>query len=589
MRWLVMIIITSVGCPFTQAQSFNTQELISIMASDHAGHAQEEVAKIPVSGSSEPFLFDTLLPAAIAYQQKHPSRILQIHILRLQANAASNYRNFDPVRRIQPASIICLEEAVRLCYEEKNDVLLAEVFFDLAELYNLYGRFEEYMIMLSRAFDISSRLEAGTFPLSLRYNKYGGMCKAAYYLHSYAEAIQYGRLALASKPSSGDTENDIGEIYLLDLIGASHKKLNQPDSSISCYEQLLAKLPPFTNRRDFHVLWTAIANGNIGENKVYKGDYAAAQPMLDQWLQSALEFRDDFNASLARNALAALDFHTKRFDAALESWKQNFRWAVNVRNNEYAFNAAKGMAEIYRLKKIPDSAYHYLEQAALFNDSLQSFISQSGLQSVKANVKLDELQYSLEKSTLLLREEKQQKLQILVTVALLAIIGLLLYNRKRLQMRSKLQQTRERQLAAERETNEARNQVDEFIQRLKEKNDLIESLKLNLTAAESLKERQDIYDHLSSYTLMTDTEWIIFKDRFTRVHPSFFSNIATRFSKITPSEERMVTLIFLGLNKLQISNALGISPDSVTRSRHRLRQKLGLAKDDSLEEIILSC
>jgi DNA-binding CsgD family transcriptional regulator len=58
------------------------------------------------------------------------------------------------------------------------------------------------------------------------------------------------------------------------------------------------------------------------------------------------------------------------------------------------------------------------------------------------------------------------------------------------------------------------------------------------------------------------------------------------FPDITSAEQRMAALTRLRLTTRQIASMLGISVDSVHKSRQRLRQRLNLAADASLEEVL---
>jgi DNA-binding CsgD family transcriptional regulator len=52
---------------------------------------------------------------------------------------------------------------------------------------------------------------------------------------------------------------------------------------------------------------------------------------------------------------------------------------------------------------------------------------------------------------------------------------------------------------------------------------------------------------------------------------------------MTNAEQRMAALIKLRLSGKDAARILGISPDSVRKSRQRLRQRLGLQGDEELE------
>ncbi len=157
-----------------------------------------------------------------------------------------------------------------------------------------------------------------------------------------------------------------------------------------------------------------------------------------------------------------------------------------------------------------------MRQSQVFSDSLTAFSNRSGLQAVQSKVKLDHLQRSLENAAALLKEEKKSKQFLLASIVLVAIIATLLYNRQRLKAQNRLQGLAQQQREAELEARKTREEIENFVRHLKEKNDLIDSLRDKLSADSALKARQDILEGLAEYTLITDHEWEQFKTGFSK-------------------------------------------------------------------------
>lgn len=57
---------------------------------------------------------------------------------------------------------------------------------------------------------------------------------------------------------------------------------------------------------------------------------------------------------------------------------------------------------------------------------------------------------------------------------------------------------------------------------------------------------------------------------------------------ITPAEERVCLLIGRGCSNSEISDILEILPESVCKTRYRLRKRIGLHKGESLERWVES-
>jgi DNA-binding CsgD family transcriptional regulator len=86
--------------------------------------------------------------------------------------------------------------------------------------------------------------------------------------------------------------------------------------------------------------------------------------------------------------------------------------------------------------------------------------------------------------------------------------------------------------------------------------------------------------------ILTTNDWLRFRERFNEQFPQFVDKIKVQLPKLTPSEMRLVMLIKIGFDTLEVANVIGISTDSVYTSRYRLRKKLELMDDADLEHFI---
>ena len=76
------------------------------------------------------------------------------------------------------------------------------------------------------------------------------------------------------------------------------------------------------------------------------------------------------------------------------------------------------------------------------------------------------------------------------------------------------------------------------------------------------------------------------KTLFEKIHPLFFQQLKQKAADITLAEQRMAALTRLQLTSKQMAAMLGISVDSVHKTRQRLRQRLQLSNDINLDEYI---
>ena len=70
---------------------------------------------------------------------------------------------------------------------------------------------------------------------------------------------------------------------------------------------------------------------------------------------------------------------------------------------------------------------------------------------------------------------------------------------------------------------------------------------------------------------------------FEKVYPGFFHSLRQKSSDITLAELRMAALCKLQVPPKEAASLLGISPNSVNKTRQRLRSRLSLDPDVNLE------
>lgn len=79
-----------------------------------------------------------------------------------------------------------------------------------------------------------------------------------------------------------------------------------------------------------------------------------------------------------------------------------------------------------------------------------------------------------------------------------------------------------------------------------------------------------------------------FRHSFTALYPDFISNLRAKCTGLTPGDENLCMLIRIGQSSDDIALALGISRASVNSARYRIRKKLGMGKEESLDDLINS-
>lgn len=193
----------------------------------------------------------------------------------------------------------------------------------------------------------------------------------------------------------------------------------------------------------------------------------------------------------------------------------------------------------------------------------------------------------------------RQKTWLAVILSILLLLGVgfffqrkqFLTNTKLLSAEKELAETM--RLRAMEEKANYQRELQDYTQLLLEKNRIVDTLKNDLnqqitTYAQSLaiKNEQTLQNfsaQIMETTILTEADWRNFRHKFEQVHEGFFEKILQIVPDATEAELRLIALTKLQLANDEIAAVLGILPESVTKTRYRLRKKLN---DLDLGEVV---
>jgi DNA-binding CsgD family transcriptional regulator len=99
------------------------------------------------------------------------------------------------------------------------------------------------------------------------------------------------------------------------------------------------------------------------------------------------------------------------------------------------------------------------------------------------------------------------------------------------------------------------------------------------------KDNRQELETLTPSMLQTSGEFK-FRQCFELLYPLFLPRLREKVPSMTRREELLSMLIILKQDNKEIAELLAIAPRSVLMLRHRFRQKIGMATDNSLEDFI---
>lgn len=187
----------------------------------------------------------------------------------------------------------------------------------------------------------------------------------------------------------------------------------------------------------------------------------------------------------------------------------------------------------------------------------------------------------------------QRKIALITRTSLSVILLLIITGSALLFTKQKKKYKRKRK-EVEDELTESKLKLNELLSDLKSKNkeveayeEELEKLHQNLYKDEDkISEKQKILETLLSKPMMTDSQWLVFKRAFDKVHPEYFMKLQKSIPNISQAETRYMYFRKLNLSPKEIAYTLGISQGSIRQYKHRIRSKININSEESLDHFL---
>lgn len=88
--------------------------------------------------------------------------------------------------------------------------------------------------------------------------------------------------------------------------------------------------------------------------------------------------------------------------------------------------------------------------------------------------------------------------------------------------------------------------------------------------------------------LDTEADWAQFRAQLESIYPGFFEHIQQRFGPLTSNEEKICAYLKVNLSSKEIASLTHVTTGAVEKARYRLRKKMELPRDVSLESVLSS-
>lgn len=232
------------------------------------------------------------------------------------------------------------------------------------------------------------------------------------------------------------------------------------------------------------------------------------------------------------------------------------------------------LLNLYAQQKKGDKMAEIYPEYKEIHDSLQ--LAEKQRYAIGANVRYETGRKEQENRALsaevALKERSLVYTRVILILAICLLTGIIVYalQRRRLHQREReIQRQRlDNLLATQQELNRRNERLSAELEQAAH-NEVIDSVRQKLNPS-----------------LLSGEDELRFRQSFAALYPRFLPGLRKDFPELTKSDELLCMLIYLKQSTDEISLALGISRPSVNSGRSRIRKKLGLQKEESLDEFL---
>lgn len=292
----------------------------------------------------------------------------------------------------------------------------------------------------------------------------------------------------------------------------------------------------------------------------------------------------------------------------LDLLRGNFQSSLQNINEAIEFGTSSGA--VITLKDLYDVKSKILEKIGNHKFAIsflrESFAIQDSISSVEKIRQVEELRtiYETEKKEAAIALQKEEintlnqtaradKLQKGLyaggMTSTLALFGLSAFGYRQRIKKNRIAREKQEEIL-KKEIEHKQKELTSQTLHLVQKNTFIQELMENL---ENVKNSPDKFKTEFRRIVMllkkenaSDKDWEVFKTYFAEVHNDFDQKLKTLSADISEKEIRLAAFLRMNLTTKEIAATLNVLPDSILKSKYRLKKKLGLDKETDLTSFL---
>lgn len=408
-------------------------------------------------------------------------------------------------------------------------------------------------------------------------------------LGNLENAIAYNKIALKVYEDFNDTYyqsqalNDIGVMYM---------KLNKEQEAITYFNKSL-EISKKINSKSIQ----AASLTNLGNTYMQLKQLNNAKNKLNESIELSKSINAKRRIAIAENKLSEVYLLENNPDMAINYANQAKSYAENNNNISIKRTAIKFLSKAYERKNDTKNALINFKEFKSLSDSIINTEKINTIEELRIQFDTQKKEAEIaiqneEIKTLNAQAANDRLTKTLYGIGMFSFItiaGLLYFGFKQRIKKNKIAREKQEEIYKQEIAFKKKELASQTLH-LVQKSTFIQELKDNL---EKIKQSPELFKVEFKRLVMLlkkesaeDKDWEVFKSYFSEVHNNFDDKLKSIASDISEKEIRLAAFLRMNLSTKEISSMFNVLPDSVLKSKYRLKKKLGLTKEQDLNEYL---
>ncbi|MBO6532350.1 MAG: tetratricopeptide repeat protein, partial [Muricauda sp.] len=338
---------------------------------------------------------------------------------------------------------------------------------------------------------------------------------------------------------------------------------------------------------------------DLGRIHAKKGLLNDARTFLEESYKVSESTGIQLDIASSLKELAQVDYQSNEFGEALKKMDRVIEMTESIGAVSILGQSYKERSQIHESLGKYTNAIADLRTYQIINDSIFNSRKSQQIEELKTIYETEK-----KESEIALQEEEintlnaQAKVNRLTKglyaggmVSALALSGLLVFGYRQKMKKNKIAREKQEEIYKQ-EIEHKKKELASQTLHLVQKNTFIQELMDNL---ENIKNSPEKFKMEFRRIVMllkkenaSDKDWEVFKTYFAEVHNDFDQKLKTIYPDISEKEIRLAAFLRMNLTTKEIAATLNVLPDSILKSKYRLKKKLELDKETDLVAFLSS-